>query len=237
MSAAVVVAMLLLFMAFSSLRHLLEVRGRRRRIEQTPTSPAGDVKPGHVEVTGRIVALETMKSPLGRKDVVYARWELQEERKQNRTNGWATVHTGEERLPFLIQDDSGAVRVEPKGAELFYVHDTISAPMSWSDAPPEVKALLKGGGVDPDSLAGHPFRIVETYIEVGDVLYVHGLARRRADGQIVIDRAESRQIGFILSDHKEEVIVDKLLVLERGSTIGASLATIGATFFLIVAFL
>ena len=235
MSAAVVVALLLLVLAASSLHHLREVRGRRRKIELTPTSPAGEVKTGHVEVTGRIVAIETIKSPLGRKDVVYSRWELQEERKQNRTNGWATVHTGERRLPFLIADESGSVRVEPRDAELLYVHDTESGAMTWNDAPPEVRALLQSGGVDPDSLSGHPFRILETYLEVGDHLYVHGVARRSRDGSLVIDRAESRQIGFLLSDHKEEVIVRKLRVFERGSTVGASLALLGATFFVIIA--
>ncbi len=234
MSAALVLALLMLVMAFFSWKNLGVTRRRRRVISETPTSHACDVKEGHVEVKGRIVPIETIRSPLGKKDVVYSKWELQEERKLNRINAWATVASGEKRLPFFLEDDTGRVRIVPDQAELLYATDTVTAAMSPTDAPDEVKALLEDADVDLGELSGHQFRIVETYLESGDEIYVCGKARLGKDGVPVIDAPESRQVSFFVSDHKEEVIVDALRRAERAGTWGIVTLCLGALAFLVI---
>lgn len=236
MSAAIVLALLMLIFAFSSARMLATTRSRRRLITETPTTAACDVREGHVEVKGRIVPIETMKSPLGKKDVVYARWELQEERKLNRVNAWTTTHHAEKRIPFLLDDGTGRVRVVSDKAELMYATDSTTVAMTFDQAPPEVLALLEEAGVDSESLSGHNVRIVETYLEAGDNLYVCGLARMGRDGMAVIDDAESRQVGFLISDHREEVIVEVLRRAERSSAWGVGATVTGALVFLVIAF-
>lgn len=234
MPAAIVLATLMLVMAASSLLRLRETRARRRLISETPTTPAGQVGEGHVEVKGKIVPIEVTKSPLGKKDVVYSRWELQEERKLNRINSWATVKSVEKRLPFYLEDESGRVRIAPQKAELLYATDSTTLAMTFDQAPPEVRALLEQAEVDEASLAGHNIRVIETYLEPGDSLYVCGKARLGKDGSPVIDEAESRQVAFLISDHKEEAIVEALQRAERASTWGLITLAAGATAFLLI---
>src|SRR5690606_24521813 len=119
-SPALAFALLLAILAASSAVQLGRARARRRLIERTPTSPASAVREGHVEVQGRIVPLATVPAPLAGKPVVHARVEIQEERREG---VFVTVREEERRLPFLLEDGTGRVRVLPARAELLYARD------------------------------------------------------------------------------------------------------------------
>lgn len=232
MSPALAFSLLLTVLAVSSGVQLVRTRSRRRLIERTPTSPAAEVREGHVEVQGHIVALTTVRAPLAGKDVVHAHVEIQEER---RPDVFVTVREEERRLPFLLEDRTGQVRVVPEKAELLYTRDAVSPPFRFEDAPADVRALLQSSGLDPEVLGGRRLRVALTYLEPGDELWVCGAARPGQGGVPVIAGSLSRDLPFLISDRKEALVLERLRRQERASLLGAASLALFAAVFLVVA--
>jgi hypothetical protein len=231
-SPALVFAALLFALALSSAVQLVRTRRRRRLIERTPTTPASQVQEGHVEVQGRIVPLGTVRAPVTGKDVVHLRVEIQEER---RPDHFVTVREEERRLPFLLEDASGRVRVVPEKAELLYARDAFSEPVRLPDASDEVRALVLRTGLDPDATGNHRVRVALTYLEPGDELWVCGAAHAGQGGIPVIAGGVSRELPFLISDHREALVLDRLRRQERASLLGAASLSVLAAIFLVVA--
>lgn len=101
--------------------------GYRRRtyhqvIDRTPTSRVLDVsEPGLVELTGEARALEdadgeqrTISAPLTGDDALIAGWHVEEWQRSGEHSSWQDVADGYDSVPFLLDDGSATIRVEPR---------------------------------------------------------------------------------------------------------------------------
>jgi hypothetical protein len=108
---------------------------RKRLVDNLPTSKTTGVFIGLVELKGTAEAEQPLTSYLAGVGCVQYEWNIQEHwsrtvtetytdnqgRSQTRTrteSGWTTVASGQDLIPFYLQDDCGVVRVQPQGAKL-----------------------------------------------------------------------------------------------------------------------
>jgi hypothetical protein len=79
---------------------------------------------GVVEVSGTATPLhDTVTAPYSNEDCLAYEYERKERRDDihdddDNTSEWRTVESGEESIPFLVEDDSGSVPVDPDGADV-----------------------------------------------------------------------------------------------------------------------
>lgn len=135
----------------------------KRRIEDTPTSRIRSLAMGLVEIHGNALRKYALVSPLNQSPCVYYR--LRKYKKDNR-NRWTLVSDKDSRhVPFLIDDGSGQVIVDPAGA-------TVRSGTSRSGLPGEEMLAFHGVSTDdPDE------KWVEDIIHEGTALYVLGYAQ------------------------------------------------------------
>lgn len=191
---------------------------RRRLILDTPTSKAAGVTLGLAELKGEAQELAPLKSYLAEADVVHYGFCVQEHwsrtvtethtdgegRTQTRTrteSGWTTVADGGDQVPFWLRDDTGRIRVLPRGAKMdtrriFHRTCTPLDPLYHGKGPP---------GAVMDSTFTRCF--TEDAVCIGDRLYVMGNVRARedvAEPEVAEDRHADM---FLISVRSEEDIV------------------------------
>ena len=95
----------------------VEFGARRRLIENTPTSRIRSLAMGFVELSGKARRKYTLKVPYLLADCVYYRYSIQEKRNTGRGSRWTVVEAGQSGpVPFLLEDNTGRVLVDPEGA-------------------------------------------------------------------------------------------------------------------------
>lgn len=120
----------------------------RRLIAFLPTSKAKGVFVGLVELSGTAECErgESIVAPMSGRPCVYVKTKIEEKRIETRTTKnsdgesvtktetvWKTLSEKERQAPFYLRDETGVVRVDPKGAEIVaekFVEETLdrSAP-------------------------------------------------------------------------------------------------------------
>jgi len=145
---------------------------RKRLIEGTPTSKVRSLAMGLAEVNGKVVkGAEILKGPLSQKDCVYYKYTVEEYRRSGKNSHWVTIEQVEKGVHFFLEDDTGAVLVDPARAEV--------------DVPIELETYNKPDffRMSINILPGFnlPFgeqkrRYKEWNIEANDSLYILGIA-------------------------------------------------------------
>lgn len=167
-------------------------RGRRRFILDIPLSKVMGVFVGMAEIEGDVEIVRPLRSRLAEVPCVYFAFTVEESwsrtvtetytdekgNTQTRTrteSGWTTVDSGGNFALFCVRDDTGALRVDPDGAE-------IKADLVLSEHCGRGDALYYAKG--PRSAiadSDHHRRFTEYAIPVGAHVGVIGHARERAD--------------------------------------------------------
>lgn len=89
----------------------------KRRIENTPTSKARSAAMGMVEVHGRARRLYALVSPISQLPCVY--YCLKKYQRRRSDDAWRLTRvTSSGNIPFLLEDDSGKIQIDPRGAIL-----------------------------------------------------------------------------------------------------------------------
>lgn len=108
--------------------HGLALFARKRLIENVPTSKARSAALGLCEISGRTRAIRPLVTPFSLMPCVYYEYRIEsrdpvasERRRGAETrgggSGGAFVQTGcSGEVPFLVEDDTGALEVDPRGA-------------------------------------------------------------------------------------------------------------------------
>jgi hypothetical protein len=134
----------------------------KRRIEDTPTSRIRSLAMGLVEVCGRATRRYALVAPMTQGACV---WYRLRKYRRDRNNHWTlTSESDSGHVPFILDDGSGRLVVDPAGA-------TVKAKTEQTGYPGEstlVGAALEGG---PDE------KWVEELIFEGTTLYVLAYAR------------------------------------------------------------
>lgn len=149
---------------------------RRREIQDYPTSRARSVAMGKVELVGRVVPRVTLKTPWTGVDCAWFHAQILVMQRDSRgRERWVTRQSfSSGDLPFLLEDDTGRVLVDPLGA-------TLEVTRTHTLAEP----LLPGATRSVASQRGRDTKYVERYLPAGSVVYVLGTARpaRREDAR------------------------------------------------------
>lgn len=192
--------------------------GRRRRLlDDTPTCKTTGVFIGMVELKGTAESEQPLRSFLAERACVHYSWRVEEHwsrtvtetytdsdgKTQTRTrheSGWTTVASGGEQQPFYLQDDCGAVRVMPQGADLEAItmfNETCgpSDPLYYAKGPAH-------SVMDSD----HRRSFVEKGIPLHQRIYVMGQARERSD-MVAAEIAQSHKASMFMISTRDEAVI------------------------------
>jgi hypothetical protein len=167
--------------------------GRRQRlIDDLPTCKVQGVFVGLVELKGTAESPAPLRSYLAEQRCVHYAWSVEEKwsrtvtetyrdkdgRTRTRTRreqGWRTVASGGETIPFYLKDDTGVILIRPEGA-------TLEAQTVFSKTCSRGDPLYYEKGPSHAVMnSDHVRRFRETAIPLHVPLYVVGKARERSD--------------------------------------------------------
>jgi hypothetical protein len=128
---------------------------RRRLILDTPVSKIRSASMGMVELSGLAVGPYTMTAPVTGHSCYYFRTVVWEYKRQDngRSNKWVKVAAECMHVPFFLDDNTGQVMIDPRGAELdlhcdFQQQFSDSFFTTKEEVPPSVCLLLSRHGID-----------------------------------------------------------------------------------------
>lgn len=146
---------------------------RKRLLLNTPTSKIRSASLGLVEVSGLAAGPYTVPAPITGAACFLYRTTAWQKSDESKTGDWKKVAEEELHLPFFLNDGTGQLLIEPKGADLdLYINfrqnysDTIFSP----HATQPVLSFLARHGVEPSN----KIRIEECSIQPGNPLFIVG---------------------------------------------------------------
>ena len=148
---------------------------RRNLILDTPVSKIRSASMGMVELNGLAVGPYTMMAPITARPCHYYRTVVWEWKRQGRSNAWVKVAAECMHVPFFLDDNTGKVMVDPRGAELD-LHRDFQQEFCDSffalkpEAPPNVHAFLSRHGINTNN----KIRVEEFCIKPKNALFVLG---------------------------------------------------------------
>ncbi len=186
---------------------------RKRLIQDVPTSKVKGVAIGLSEIAGRAHVASPITSVLAEVPCGWYRYKIEEHYRRTRTDskgkktthtGWENVASGEAECAFELEDDTGRIRVVPKGAEVTG-REVFDRRCSRGDA------LYYGKGPS-SAISGSTGerRFVEHAICTGDRLYVLGSARIRDDQAAVEIAKDDGGDPYLISTEDETAITSGL---------------------------
>lgn len=144
----------------------------KRQIENTPTSRVRSVAMGMVEVKGKALRQYALISPMSHTPCVYYR--LTKYRRVNNNQWKVSSVSSSDSVPFLLEDDTGRVEVDPAGCR-------VSAGNKQEGTPGQVGLTHRSSDSDD--------KWVEETIIDGTLIYVLGYAAiKRDDGPTMTER-------------------------------------------------
>ena len=125
---------------------------RRRLILDTPVSKVRSASLGMVELNGLAAGPYTIEAPITERDCFYYRTVAWEWKQSGKNKQWVKVAAESMHVPFFLDDNTGKVMVDPRGAELdlhrdFQQEFCDSFFTTKPEAPPNVFAFLARHGV------------------------------------------------------------------------------------------
>lgn len=226
----------------------------KRLIENTPTSKIRSIAMGFVEVFGGVGAVgdKILKSPIANKNCVYYRYYVQEYKRENKKNRWVTIREGTDSVCFELKDNTGAVVVDPKGAQ---VEIPVRYQLTSDDEnklPTNVNTFLKKQGINPIGAIftkglrfSKRLRFIEHFIAPKDDLYVMGTAgdnpliedtRGKKNTDDIMIQKGVHEKTFYISDKKESEIVKRLKIKIIGGFLGGGLLMVFCLGILLLSF-
>ncbi len=106
-----------------------------RKVQNTPTSKIRSVAMGLAEVYGKALSVVENVSPFTNEKCVYYNIQVEayiERKGDDDSSSWTTILRKELRNVFKLQDDTGTINVDPKGAEF---HLDIAVKKEGKDIP------------------------------------------------------------------------------------------------------
>lgn len=189
-----------------------------KRMAETETTPVREIEPGVVELKGTARAIEdeeALSAPISGNEALATTATVQKYSSGGKHSSWNTIYDQETVRPFLVDDGTGEVRVEPPEDASLRLRESTTTVDGDEQPPDNVRRFVEAfDGVDPatkdeDRLlaSGERRRYREGSIEPGDDVYVFGEAVESeagwgADAYEVTGGADVGR--FVLSDMAEE---------------------------------
>lgn len=160
---------------------------RRRLILDTPSSKIRSAAMGMVEVSGLAVGPYTMVAPITARPCYYYRTQAWEYKQNGKNKQWVNVAGECMHVPFFLDDNTGRVLVDPRGAELDlhcdFKEEYNTSFFSRDDTPAGVNGFLARHGV----ATTNRIKIEECCIKPKNALFILGTL---GDNPGIVVRAE-----------------------------------------------
>jgi len=148
---------------------------RRRLILDTPVSKIRSASMGMVELSGLAIGPHTVVAPVTQRSCYYFRTLVWEWKRQDRSSQWVQVAAECMHLPFFLDDNTGQVLIDPRGAELdlhcdFHQEFCDSFFTTKEEVPPNVRLLLSRHGINTTN----KIKVEEYCIKPKNALFVVG---------------------------------------------------------------
>lgn len=213
---------------------------RLRLVEDTATEPVRGVAVGRTEVRGTCEPVdEPIRRPFSTGDCVLAYWTVEEY-----DDGWTTIASGMEYAPFVVDDGTGSIRVDPPADATTRISDRNRTRMRTTgpgifgrrSEPERVLEFQQSrDDVDPPSsglFRGPKRRYTEAVLPPGEDVYVFGEAtvRDEAEGsnpERLVLSGDGHTDDFIVSDQPPGEFVGTDRTLARNELgMGATLIVV-----------
>ncbi|MGA8437126.1 MAG: GIDE domain-containing protein [Candidatus Sulfotelmatobacter sp.] len=148
---------------------------RRRLILDTPASKIRSASVGMVELSGLAVGPYTLTAPVTTKPCYYHRTFVWELRQCGKNKQWVKVAAECMHVPFFLDDNTGKVMVDPRGAELDLHRDfrqefCDSFFTTKEEVPANVRMILQRHGISTTN----KIKVEEFCIKPKNALFVLG---------------------------------------------------------------
>ncbi len=148
---------------------------RRHLILDTPVSKIRSASMGMVELSGQAAGPYTVVAPITERPCYYFRTVVWEWKRRGRNNAWVKVAAECMHVPFFLDDNTGKVMVDPRGAELdlhrdFQQEFCDGLFTAKEEAPPNVRTLLSRHGISTTN----KIKVEEFCIKPKNSLFVLG---------------------------------------------------------------
>jgi len=190
---------------------------RDRLIENMPTSKIRSIALGLVEVYGKVAKhKETLTAPLSGKECVYCRLSITEWKRGRKRSYPFELRAKEKGVLFNIDDGTGKILIDARGANLENLTRKIDVDiLDETDLSDTLLDYCKLNEIELFHKNGSRKRIEikETYIPLGQDLYVMGIANKhKTDNSGSIQQEyiigyQYRQKIFYISDKSETDIL------------------------------
>jgi E3 Ubiquitin ligase len=148
---------------------------RRRLILDTPASKVRSASMGMVELNGLAVGPYTMVAPITARPCYCYRTFVWEWKQQGKNKQWVKVAAECMHLPFFLDDNTGKVMVDPRGADLdlhqdFHEEFCDGFFTTKEEAPPNVRSFLSRHGIS----TSNKIKVEESCIKPKNALFLLG---------------------------------------------------------------
>ena len=158
---------------------------RRRLILDTPFSKIRSAPMGLVEINGLAIGPYTMVAPITSRPCYYYRTLVWEWKQSGKNKQWVKVAGECMHVPFFVDDNTGRLLVDPRGADLDLHRDfqqefcdgffTTKSP-----APPNVTGFLTRHGI----VTSNKIKVEEFCIKPKNALFILGTLTENAGGEV-----------------------------------------------------
>lgn len=207
---------------FSEFQRFQLVRG-------TPTSKVRSMAMGMVEVEGTTRdAGSLLTSPVTGSDCVFYQYEIEEYKQNGDDRDWVTIDDGMEGTSFYLEDDTGSVLVDPRGADLRIEQDQLVHVDGGESPPPPIQQFIdRNERLDSEDTeldlgvvsldTGNDRRYKEWFVAPEEHVYVMGEAMDRPsfegsaqNEENIVITADDDTPWFTVSDSSEKEFVNDL---------------------------
>ncbi|WP_440770714.1 GIDE domain-containing protein [Natronorubrum sp. DTA28] len=168
---------------------IAELRLANRVLRSRPDSVLDTPNGGRVELRGTATAAgRLVRSPFTDTPCLAYSYGVEERRDSNNGTSWATIASGDDSVPFRLEDETGSVLIEPPGADFRLRNATRIDVDGGTEPPPRVARYIEDSeDVDCQNSVvdlrlfelktGTDRRFREWILEPGDEIHVLGVAR------------------------------------------------------------
>ncbi|AEH36760.1 GIDE domain-containing protein [Halopiger xanaduensis] len=183
LALAVAVSMVALGYGIAELRlAVLVFRSQPDSVLETPGGGPVELR-GTAEPAGGV-----LRAPFTEAPCLAYEYVVEEERDSKNGRHWATIASGDEYVPFRLDDGSGSVLIEPPGADFrLATDDRIEVDGGTEPPAPIARFIDRTEAVDSENTSidlhvfelrtGRDRRFVERRLEPGETVHVLGTAR------------------------------------------------------------
>lgn len=193
-------AVLGLFVGVGLLAFAVVQYRKHRLIANTPTKAIRSLSVGRAEIQGTAKVLDDVLSqPFEDGTCLYYSWEVEAYTGSGgNSKSWSRVDRGKDVVPFLVEDETGAIRVTAREYATWELSDDLTTETvvdQHEEPPAEVAAFLEQQGIDPTPSVKR--RYTQSVYRPGDRAYVFGEAREQYfDETAGLENEERLEIHF-----------------------------------------